>query len=203
MSKNIHILEGKAMWAKVHEPDTKFVSTGEYSIDVIIPEEKSEELCEYLEGLIQARLDEEVKANPAKGKNLSTRSVREKHVDQNGNETGELKFKTKLKAQVQSRDGRIYEQKPVVVDAKRNPVTEKTLIGNGSTVKVAFEPIPYVMASTKQVGVSLRLKGVQVIDLVEYGSKGSMFDEEDGFEINPEAAIFNETSNAQAVEGDF
>lgn len=59
------------------------------------------------------------------------------------------------------------------------------------------------MASTKQVGVSLRLKGVQVIDLVEYGSKGSMFDEEDGFEINPEAAIFNETSNAQAVEGDF
>ena len=49
-------------------------------------------------------------------------------------------------------------------------------------MKVAFEPIPYVMASTKKVGVSLRLKAVQVIDLVEYGnSAASVFDEEDGY----------------------
>ena len=204
MKKNIHILEGKAMWAKVHEPDTKFVTTGEYSIDVLIPEEKSEELCEYLENIVKTRLDEEVKANPKKGKSLSTRSVRENNLDQNGNETGELKFKAKLKAQVQARDGRTYEQKPIVVDSKRNPITKDIPIGNGSTVKVAFEPIPYVMASTKQVGVSLRLKGVQVIDLVEYGNKGgSMFDDEEGFVANPAAEIFNEPQHAEAIEGDF
>ena len=57
-----------------------------------------------------------------------------------------------------------------------------TLVGNGSKVKVAFEPIPYVMPSTKKAGVSLRLKAVQVIDLVEYGNSAtSVFDEEDGY----------------------
>ena len=58
---------------------------------------------------------------------------------------------------------------------------KSTAVGNGSTVKIAVEPFPYVMQSTKQVGVSLRLKAMQVIDLVEYGAPSSIFDEEDGY----------------------
>jgi hypothetical protein len=39
-----------------------------------------------------------------------------------------------------------------------------------------------MMQSTKQVGVTLRLKAVQIINLVEYGNTtSSIFDEEDGF----------------------
>jgi hypothetical protein len=208
MAKNYKIIEGKALWAKVLKPDTKFVPAGEYSIDVLIPEEKAEELCEYLEGLIDNQLKEEVKANPGKAKSLSTRSVREPNYDQDGNETGELKFRCKFKAQIQARDGRTYNQKPIVVDAKRNPVDEDMAIGNGSTVKVAVEPFTYVMASTKQVGVTLRLRGVQVIDLVEYGNKGgNMFDEEDGFvaeKLEKQEVNFDDEGDyAESVEGDF
>jgi hypothetical protein len=81
-------------------------------------------------------------------------------------------------------------------------------IGNGSIVNVAFEPIPYVMASTKQVGVSLRMKGVQVVDLVEYGNSGnSMFDEEDGYVSEAVAKDdrneFTEDFADVEVEGDF
>jgi hypothetical protein len=81
-------------------------------------------------------------------------------------------------------------------------MTEEIAVGNGSDVKVAFEPMPYMVAGTKKVGVSLRLKAVQVIDLVEYGSPAtSVFDEEDGFTASastpstPEAEVF--------TDGDF
>jgi hypothetical protein len=75
------------------------------------------------------------------------------------------------------------------------------LIGNGSRVKVAFEPFPYIMQSTKKVGVSLRLKAVQVIDLVEYGnSAASVFDEEDGYVAPPPS---NTASNDSEVTEEF
>ena len=36
MAKNILVLEGNAMWAKVFEPDTKFNPLGDYSINLQI-----------------------------------------------------------------------------------------------------------------------------------------------------------------------
>lgn len=182
MAAKAKVIQGNALWAKVFEPDTKFDPNGTYSIQVTIPEEEAAGICEYLDKVVQERFDEEVKAKPKMKNSLSTKAGYEPHYDKDGNETGLVEFRFKLKAKVQTRDGSMYDQKPIVVDAKRNPMDSNNLIGNGSTVKVAFEPIPYVMASTKQVGVSLRLKGVQVIELVEYGNGGaSMFDEEDGF----------------------
>jgi hypothetical protein len=210
MAKTLPVMKGKALWAKVFTPDTKFDSDGIYSIDVVIPEEDAQEVCEYLEGLRDERLAEEVKANP-KAKSLSARPVYELDLDQDGNETGNYKFKVKLKATVRGRDNQTYTQRPIVVDSKRSPMTEETLIGNGSIVKVAYEPHPYVMASNKQVGVSLRLKGVQVLQLVEYGNKGaaSMFDEEDGYVAEPESAAdtseisFDDGQADGEAEGDF
>ena len=64
------------------------------------------------------------------------------------------------------------------------------------------------MQSTKQVGVSLRLKAMQVIDLVEYGNNtNSIFDEEDGYVATAVAKddatdVFAEEAVADA-EGDF
>ena len=83
-------------------------------------------------------------------------------------------------------------------------------VGNGSVIKVAVEPVTYVMASTKQVGVSLRLKAVQVIDLVESGASAeSIFDEEDGYitaavsKDNAADVFASEDGQANANEGDF
>ena len=206
MAKNLQIAKGKALWAKVFEPDTKFDPNGIYSIDLIIPETEAQELCEYLDGVVQQRFDEEVKAYPKKKASLSTKPPYEPDYDEDGNETGNLKFRFKLKAKGQTRDGREYEQKPAVVDAKRKPMTDEVAVGNGSVVKVAYEPIPYVMASTKQVGVSLRMKAVQIIDLVEFGGgAASIFDEEDGFEAEESAAPTTafDDGDDDGIEGDF
>jgi hypothetical protein len=60
------------------------------------------------------------------------------------------------------------------------------LVGNGSTVGVAYILTPYYMASTKMVGVSLQFYALQVIDLVEYsggGGNSSPFDNESGEDV--------------------
>ena len=190
MAKNILVLEGNALWAKVFEPDTKFNPLGDYSINIQMPVADAAAMSEQLEGIVQAKFNEAIKADPRLKNTLSTTDVCQPVFDrETGDDTGLVEFKFKLKAKVQKRDGTYYEQQPAVLDAKKTPLSKDVLIGNGSKVKVAFEPIPYVMSSTKKAGVSLRLKAVQVIDLVEYGSSASsVFDEEDGYVV-PDAPV--------------
>lgn len=202
----MNIIKGKARWAKVFEADTRYVPEGEYSIQVVLPEEEAVEVCEQLEKMAEAKLAEVVKENPKLTNVLSTRQPFEMDTDEAGTPTGDLVFKSKMKARVKSRDGRVYEQKPMVVDAKKTPMDGNTLIGNGSTVKIAVEPIPYMMQATKTVGVTLRLKAVQVIDIVEYGNNAaSIFEEEDGFvttAVQKDDALDVFGGDADA-EGDF
>jgi hypothetical protein len=187
MAKNILVLEGSALWAKVFEPDTKFNPLGEYSINLQMPVADAAAMSEQLEGIVQAKFNEAIKEDPRLKNTLTTQDVCTTVFDrETGDDTGLVEFKFKLKAKVQKRDGTYYEQQPAVLDSKKVPISKDVLVGNGSRVKVAFEPITYVMSSTKKAGVSLRLKAVQVIDLVEYGnSAASVFDEEDGFVAPP------------------
>ena len=201
MAKNILVLEGTALWAKVFEPDTKFNPLGDYSINLQMPVAQAAAMSEQLDQIVQAKFNEAVKADPRLKNTLTTQDVCQPVFDrETGDDTGNVEFKFKLKAKVQKRDGTYYEQQPAVLDSKKVPMTNDILIGNGSRVKVAFEPIPYVMASTKKAGVSLRLKAVQVIDLVEYGnSAASVFDEEDGFVATPATEAANSTEELADV----
>ncbi len=202
MAKNILVLEGTALWAKVFEPDTKFNPLGDYSINLQMPVAKAAAMSEQLDQIVQAKFKEAIKADPRLKNTLTTQEVCQPVFDrETGDDTGNVEFKFKLKAKVQKRDGTYYEQQPAVLDSKKVPMTNDILIGNGSRVKVAFEPVPYVMASTKKAGVSLRLKAVQVIDLVEYGnSAASVFDEEDGFVVPPPTEAANTSVTAEELD---
>ena len=39
-----NVILGKAMWAKVYDPDTKFDPNGYYSVSVLVPEEEAQEM---------------------------------------------------------------------------------------------------------------------------------------------------------------
>ena len=190
-----NVIKGKAMWAKVYDPDTKFDPNGIYSVSVLVPEEEAQEMCEHLDGLAKKRLAEEIKDR--KRNDLTLKTPYEKATDKDGNETGEIEFKIKMKAKFQSKQGQWFTNKPIVVDSKRTPLNKETLIGNGSVIKVVFDPIPYVMMSSKTCSVSLRMKGVQVLNLVEY--QGDLFEDEDGFI----AKAADDNIGEVAVEADF
>lgn len=76
---------------------------------------------------------------------------------------------------------------PSVFDAKRNIIPETVQIGNGSIVKVAYQPNYY---SGFGGGINLYMKAVQVLEYVPYtgpDAESLGFDEEEGF--SPETDI--------------
>lgn len=175
------IIKGKAEWAKIHTPDTKFNPDGDFSINVIMSEEEAAPIEEKLQELLDVYVEELLKENPKIKNTLRKADVLSREVDENGDETGNVVFKCKRKAKIHSKkSGKTYEQRVTVVDSKKKPTTVD--VGNGSIVKVAVDPSPYYVAATKMSGMSLRLQAVQIIDLVEYkGSAASVFDEEEGY----------------------
>jgi hypothetical protein len=209
MSKKLKTVTGNAMWVKVFEPDTKFNPDGVYSVDLLKPQLEATKLSDYLEGLVSERLEEEMKQNPKYKDKLSTHLPFEEDTDQDGNPTGDIKFKFKLDAVGKRRDGNTYTQKPLVVDAKLSPMTGEKMIGNGSTINVSFEPRTYFIPATKMVGVKLHLVGVQVLELVEYGGgASSMFNVEDGYVEEAVAKddateVFEDGNAVASDEGDF
>ena len=58
------------------------------------------------------------------------------------------------------------DRKPPVVDAEGTPITdESTPVYSGSKVKVAFTQKPYILKDGVTYGTSLKLLGVQVVEL--------------------------------------
>ena len=116
-----------------------------------------------------------------------------------------VEFTFKLKAKVKPQSGADFEQRPKIFDAKGQPITKHLSVYSGTTMKVAFQVIPY-HTNMLGTGVSLRLKAVQIIELVE-GKNGSGeqaeeqfgFSSEDGFEIKPEMSGGNEEVQALSL----
>ena len=114
-------------------------------------------------------------------------------VDDSGKETGNVVIKFKCKAKVTTKSGESFDNKPAIFDAKGNPLTNVNIWG-GTQMKVSAELIPYY-TNMVGAGVSLRLRAVQILKLVEGGtdSSGFGFEKEDGYEHHTETVITEET----------
>ena len=108
-------------------------------------------------------------------------------------EDGTFLGKAKLRA---AYDG-VPTSLPDQFDAKNKRLEEGFMLTTGSTIHVAVELIPYKIAATGASGVSLRLRGVQVLKYLPY-KPPSPFGEEEGFNADEEAAspFKEESSNA-------
>ena len=178
---------GKASYPYLTNPDTKFNPDGEYKVKLILPETEAKELVDLIDAKMEESMAKAKKDNP-KVKKIKAADVPYSSVeDDEGDETGEIGFSFKQKAIITKKDGEKINMKVYLFDTKNKPVNIKGYVGGGSTIKVAFEIIPFY---TKLIGagVSLRLRAVQILDLVTGSSDGSNFgfgEEEDGFEGQP------------------
>lgn len=185
---------GKALWPHINEPDTKFDEDGVFTISLVLPDEEAQPLIERLE----ERYGEEYGSFCRERKKTSLKEADkpwQAETDEEGNLTGNSILRFKMKAKT----AKGIEQRPLIFDAKKRPMTE--VIGGGSQIKVAFEPSCWFVPALG-VGISLRLRGVQVIKLMQPrgSSPESMgFDEEEGFETA--AAMLDEPTGDSS--GDF
>lgn len=190
--KSISTPTGEMKYGHIAKPNTKFNADGEYSVDLIlVPGQPG--VDEFVERL--SKMAEECKAeiladpqNASKKGAISKYNLHSplsKELDKDGNETGNWLLKVKQKARVKKKDGTFIEKSINVFDAKLKKLTNPK-IGRGSTLKVSFTPVPFVMHATKNVGMTTWFEAVQVINLVEWTGGGDAasygFGEEEGYE---------------------
>ena len=86
-------------------------------------------------------------------------------LDDEGQETGRVVFKFKMKAKVNTKDGRTIEMSPKLFDASGTLMSDVDSIWGGSTLRVSADLVPFYVGFAVGAGVSARLKAVQIIDL--------------------------------------
>lgn len=188
---------GTASWPRLNEPDTKFNKDGVYHVSLRLTQADSKEIKDMMSDMLAAHAEkvQEEKRGKIKIADLPIKDV----YDDDNNPTGDVEIKFKMNA-IGQNGGDRWEQRPALFDSKGKPMNEN--IGSGSKIRVAAEIIPYYTAAVG-AGISLRLKAVQVIELVEYSKAGSFdawkFSEEDGF-VTEGAAT---TSSEETSDSDF
>jgi len=101
----------------------------------------------------------------------------------------ELGEDDKMKAVIKV-NGNHIKQQPVLTDTKGNRMVAK--VGGGSQLRIAYQAIPF---SQGQGGVTLRMKAVRVIDLVEYTSGVKWDKEDEGFVQETDTEITGENDD--------
>ena len=92
-----------------------------------------------------------------------------------------------MNAKFTSKKGEVIEQQPVVVAADTGERITDNVWG-GSVIRVKGQIIPYVNNAGMYAGLSLRMKAVQVIELVSGGGGSSAFWTDFGTDDDDEAA---------------
>lgn len=185
---------GIARFPYLNEPDPGQEDWGDYTprykVDVIFDSEPTALLKAIQEAQDQAEAEAKKKAAQKKGRKVTPSAAADPYfqeTDEEGEETGRTIVRFGAKSEY--KDKRTGKMKPIRIglfDAKKGVVTET--VGAGSTIKVACNIIPWVNPKL-EYGATLRLKAVQVLDLVVPGggADASVFDEEDGFESSGES----------------
>lgn len=192
---------GEAVWPSLNEPNTKWDAAGKYEAKLRLNADLPavQDLQAQGEKLIQDFLEAEKDRLKAEKKAALAAEIKAgrfmapERDQESGDETGFLLFKATMKASGKRDDGSTWSQKPSIFDAKGNPLKNPPRIGGGSTLKVAAKLEPFLNNTTKEVQLSVRLQGVQVISLVSGGERsfsGLGFQAEDGDEIEDQAVSF-------------
>ena len=182
MTKYAVTPKGEFHWAHVGTPDTTFKAEGQFHVKLQLAGQDADTMREAVD---KAHADWKSEVNKTKGQKAYQEFLPYKVVlGDDGMESG-IQFHFKMKASgVNSRTGEAFTQRPMVVGPDKTPLPTNIKIANGSTGKVAYEMAPYQFGTG--LGVQLRLRGVQVLHLIEWNGEGGsdeMFSVEDGYEV--------------------
>lgn len=124
-------------------------------------------------------------------------------LDKEGEETGELYMKPSRKATIFSKkQNKEYKQHVSVLSRDGRPLEHGTSIGNGSLAVVDVTARPYFRPETNGgcVGISLELRGVMMLKLVEYTGGSSFEDVEEFVDEDEMEAMSDEPTDIPEVD---
>lgn len=180
--------------------DTKFKAEGEWKtgLRVAQTDKGAIALIEKIDAGIAQAVAEARKQHPDKAKKIKACEDKpyRNEVDDDDNPTGYVIFNFKMKASGKNRKtGEEFKQKPALFNAAGEPMDPASKIGAGSLAKISFEIVEFFTSTKIGAGVSLRMSGVQIITLIEWGGGNAEYhgfgneepeDDEDGDEDEDE-----------------
>lgn len=215
---------GVAIYPYLHKADTGFDVDGVFRTKMRFKAHEVSELEEKFEAMAKeerkkAMADaKEAKKGDKLGKLKKATIVTpfSMSYDDEGEETDEVVANFKQKRIIRFKDGTSKETKVAVWDAKRNPT--KANPWSGSKLRIVYSPHAYYFPPNNEFGVSLKLIGAQIIELVEGGGPRSaeeygltevdgFVDDRDGDEDSPDDDMEDDDNRnvdaAAEAEGDF
>jgi hypothetical protein len=200
MSKVLTTPKGTAVYPRIDTPDTKFNDDGVYSCKLHV----SEEAFNAFTTQVTAIVEREYKAEcTAKGKNLKKSASNPIRITPDG----DFEIYAKQVAQRQTKKGLLTFSIPVF-DSKGSKLPTAPAIGSGSSLKLSVEVYTWY-TDLQGFGYTLRLKAVQLLELIEYnngsGSSYGFTEEENGYINDGESldTAFQEEDSTPAASINF
>lgn len=209
MTERVYTTEkGKSELSFLNEPSYKYKPEGLFSTKLVLSEEDAKVDIDRIQEVFQKKYDEIEKEINEKTKGSMPRKTPKvadmpyaDSFDEEGNKLG-VKFNFSQKHKVPNKKtGKVMKFTPKIYNAKGQEVSPA--VYNGSTIRVAYTIYPWYTAALG-VGISLRLKGTKVYELVTGSSEGvSAFqNEEEGWDEQPQGTVEEEFGANEDDEGD-
>jgi hypothetical protein len=188
-------VKGEAIYPALNKPETRFDVNGVYKVTLKVAKSDASEMVKLFDQAIEDSLATAKLEQKGKLIKLAPKPYAIEGED--------VFFKFKMKASgVTKKTQEKFTQRPMLFDAKRNPIPLDKRIAGGSEIKVAFQLRPYYSPALG-AGIVSQLKAVQVIKLVE-GAEADLFADEDGFTVNNEnKGEQNSNEKTEAVQESF
>ena len=150
---------GKAIYPHLSKKDVRFKPEGEYKVNLSLKDTQAQDLIKLVKQFQHKAVKEaEEKTN---------KKIKLAPLPHSSDDEGNVIFKFKMKASgTNSKTGDTFNQRPALFDNELKPISPDITIWGGSVLRVSFQPYPWYTPALG-AGVSLRLKSVQVRDLVE------------------------------------
>lgn len=182
---------------------------GEFNVRLILPEADAKKLIAQLkpefDKAIEKAQEEFAKLPVAQRKKLKDVTVNEFYAEVYDKETeeptGDYEFRFKSAASGTNKEGKKWERKIPLFDAKGVPAKNLKSVWGGTIGKVSFSASPYFVAATGAAGLSLRLEAVQIIELSSGGSRNASdygFGTEDGYDSTEESHGFTDEADGES-----
>ena len=160
-------------YPKLIEPETKFTPEGHYKVTAVIPADEADAMAVQLDTLFEAH-----KASlKAQAPNQKFKAIDPSFGFEDVDGKPCFTISVKMKAKGIDRDGRSWSAVPALFDASGAPVKDREALRgmwSGTTGRVSFEACPFYQPALG-AGITLRLKAVQILNLVESGGSADSF----------------------------
>lgn len=207
ISKNLTTPRGTFLFPRVNTPEMPpyegYDGPPLYSVTLRLKEDEASNLMNELDAMFEENIKACKKEHGARKVKAADKPYSPEFDRDTDEETGYILFRTKLPSEAtRKRDGKTFKLRPDIFDAKGNPA-KNVDVGGGSIGKLSVEARSWYMGATKNAGIKLTLRAVQVIELRQH-SGGTAddhgFGAEDGWETQASKAGFGDETAPEEKE---